>query len=62
MIASPPLVSVHPRLPGVELWRGPRSGAHHLIVHARAFSAAELVDLGQWLMEQGREQADTCGC
>lgn len=55
VIASPPLVSTHPRLPGVEVWRGPRSGAHHVIVALGPYTSAQLADLGEWLIDQGRE-------
>lgn len=62
VIASPPLVVTHPRLPGVEVWRGPRTGSSHVIVGPRSFTPAELVDLGEWLADQGREENHSPGC
>lgn len=64
VIASPPLVEPHPRLSGVELWRTPRTGTCHLIVAPVALSPADLVDLGEWLAEQGREREElgSAGC
>lgn len=62
MISSPSLVEAHPRLSGVEVWRGPRTGSSHVIVGPRSFTPAELVDLGEWLTEQGREHERPSGC
>ena len=52
---SPALVSRHPRLPGVELHRGPRSGVSYLLAVGVRLSDDQLVDLGEWLAERGRE-------
>ena len=60
VISSPPLISVHPRLPGVEVSHAPRSGAHYVIVTPRAYTADELVDLGEWLAQVGREHNAGC--
>jgi hypothetical protein len=41
-------------LPAVELWRCPRTGEHYLIAMSVRLTSADLVDLGEWLAEQGR--------
>lgn len=56
MVISPPLVLTHPRLPGIELHRGPRSGAAYLIAMAVPLAPADLVDVGDWLAQLGREE------
>ncbi|WP_433364122.1 hypothetical protein [Streptosporangium sp. CA-115845] len=58
MIFSPPLVLAHPRIPGVELHRGPRSGESYLIAMAVRLDGEDLVDVGEWLAQRGREELD----
>lgn len=55
MVISPPLVLTHPRLPGIELHRGPRSGAAYLIALAVPLDRQGLADAGRWLLEQSGE-------
>ncbi|MEU0520097.1 hypothetical protein [Streptosporangium sp. NPDC006007] len=50
-----PLILTHPRLPGVELHRGPRSGEAYLIAPAVRLPPADCADVGAWLTEQSRE-------
>jgi hypothetical protein len=52
--ASLPHAVTHPTLPAVELWRCPRTGEHYLIAMSVRLTSADLVDLGEWLVEQGR--------
>ncbi|KAB8186899.1 hypothetical protein FH608_046260 [Nonomuraea phyllanthi] len=54
---NPALVSRHPRLPGVELMHGPRSGESYLLAVGVRLDPDQLVDVGEWLAKQGREQA-----
>lgn len=54
-MSSASLILTHPRVPGVELHRGPRSGEAYLIALAVRLSPADCVDVGAWLTEQGRE-------
>jgi hypothetical protein len=54
MISSPPLVLTHPRLPGVQLHRGLRDGEVFLLAAGVQMTGDQLVDVGEWLAEQGR--------
>lgn len=49
------IISRHPRLPAVELHRGPGSGVCYLLAVGVQLSDEELVDVGEWLAEHGRE-------
>jgi len=57
MVADPALASRHPRVPAVELLHGPRSGESYLLAVGVRMDADQLVDVGEWLAERGREQA-----
>lgn len=56
MISSPSLVLTHPRLPGVELHRGPRGGVLYLISVAKQLSPEDCVIAGDWIADVGREE------
>lgn len=59
MVADPPsLTSRHPRVPAVELMHGPRSGESYLLAVGVRMDADQLVDVGKWLAERGREQME----
>ncbi|MEV0830861.1 hypothetical protein [Nonomuraea rubra] len=58
MVESPPLVLSHPRLPGITLHRSPRPGKHHLLAVGVELGGQDLVDVGDWLGQLGREELD----
>lgn len=57
-MSSPSLILTHPRVPGIELHRGPRSGEAYLIAVAVQLSPADCADVGEWLAAQCREDLD----
>jgi hypothetical protein len=48
------LITRHPRLPGVELHHGPRSGESYLIAVGVRLDGNQLIDVGTWLIEHGQ--------
>ena len=52
---SPALMIGHPRIPGVQLHRAMRSGEWHLLAYCPTVTGEQLVELGEWLAERGRE-------
>ncbi|MEV8639481.1 hypothetical protein AB0395_48545 [Streptosporangium sp. NPDC051023] len=59
MIASPPSPSVyvHPEAP-IELHRGQRTGVFYLITGAPQLTSRQLIDVGRWLIQVGREDLE----
>lgn len=49
------LISRHPHVPGVELHRGPRTGECYLLAVGVHLTGEQLVDVGEWLVDHGRE-------
>lgn len=58
MVDSLALISRHPRLPDIQLHRGTRAGQSLLLAVAVPVTGDELVAVGEWLIEHGREHAD----
>lgn len=52
---SPDLVSRHPYLPDIQLHRSTRAGESLLLAVAVPVTGDELVAVGEWLIEHGRE-------
>lgn len=57
VVESPSLIVTHPRLPAIQLHRGPRSGESFLLAVGVPLSREQLVDVGEWLIEHGRQPA-----
>lgn len=57
--STPALISHHPRLPAIQLHRGPGSGVFYLLAVGVQLDGDQLVDVGEWLAERGREHEDT---
>lgn len=58
MIASPSSIYTHPEVPGIEIHRGQRTGVFYLVAGVPQLTNQQLISVGNWLTQIGREDLD----